>query len=247
VTNVTDFAIELTNTYNWNQRNGWKIDYYKDASWIRIYFDSDRTILRENVDKIESILKKYKLQGEFGTSWSWKTRYYNGLTFNNDDVTYALFITESNKPYQPVTFSVSDTTDELYDIGLFNLKDAMIKNDIKVEPFDCFERTDFGYRVSFRSKNKALSFYKQNPFERIMDIEESVKYGKKVYYCYIYMNDKTPNPIPVVNIKTITKSNAKKMIKELPSDSKNLIESAMAKLTNEEIKALGLLAFMDLK
>lgn len=242
---VTEFAIELEGTFPWNKRQGWKLDYYKDATWIRVYFDSDRTILRENVDKIEALLKKYNLNGDFSKSWEWKDRTYNGFNFRNDDVTYALFITNSNTPYEPVTVNVSDTTDELYDIGLFNLRDAMVKEKIDVAPFNCYGRTDFGYCITFYTKKSAHEFYKQNPFKRVMDIQESMQNGKKIYYCYIYMNDKVPNPIPVVKTSTTTKRKAKQAINTINKDSKSLIQSALAKLTDEEKAVLGLLYYSE--
>lgn len=237
---IKEFATDLEGAFKWNDRTGWKLDYYPGAGWIRIYFNSDRTILRDNVNKIETLLLPYNLSGDFNTSWTWTHRYYNGLEFNNDDVTYALFITPSKELYKPVTINISDTTDELYDIGLFSYRNAMVKNGFPVAEFSNYSRTDYGYNLVFYTKSHALEFYKQNPFNRIMNIVEGFELGKKLWLCDIYMNDKIPDPIPVVKIES---SKRKKIIN---NNSSNLVKSALSKLTAAEQDALKQLFYEEL-
>lgn len=243
---VTEFAIDLQGVYPWNKRLGWKLDYYKDADWIRIYFDSDRTILRDNINKIEALLKKYQLHGTLDTSWTWTDRYFQGIEFRNCDVTYALFITPSKELYKPVTINVSDTADELYDISLFSYQDAVIKNGVNIPKITNFSRTDYGFQITFYTKKAVMEFYKQNPFRRVLDVTEVLLDSKKIYYCDIYMDDKIPNPVPIVKFTPTTKRTAKKILKSIPMNSQALIESALAKLTDEEKEALGLLAYAEL-
>lgn len=243
---IKQFVIELEGTFPWNKREGWKLDYHNDATWVRIYFNSDRFILRDNIAKIESLLSVYNLKGELDTSWTWSDTYYDNLSFRNCNRTYALFITPSNTLYEPVTVDVSDTKDELYDVDLFAYRDAMNKNNRKCPPFYSYTRTEYGYIINFYVKKEATVFYNQNPFNRLMGITQDVdRCGKNVYYIHLYMNDKIPDNVQVLT-KPTSKRKARTIFHSIDKQSRDLVKSALAKLTTDEVEALGLLNYLDM-
>jgi len=241
---ILDVATALNGAFPWNKRPFSSMEYYQNATWLRLTFDVPRNELIEKVVQTNTILQDNNINVTFDRSWKWRERNYGQHVFSNPDVTYQMFITASNMPYVPQEITICDTTDDLYDCDLFSLRKVLgIKQDYL--NFTNFERTSFGYNITFYTQKSVKEFYINNPFNRVMDVVE--EYGannKKQYVCKIFMNDKVPEQIPVVKFNQ-RKKNGKKAIPKNFTKSE-LIQSALAKLTDEEKEALGVLYYMDL-
>lgn len=194
---ILDIVNILQNNFNQNYS---KIEYYTNSDWLKINFNMSRSILFDNLKIITDMLDQHQLGYKLSSSWEWKDRTYNQISYRNPDRTYDLYVSYSTTTDMSLIDTISDTTDELYECGLFNLIEAMSSHNPELSrknlgSFSNYTRTKYGFYIDFYNKRQLDQFYEANCFNKIMNVTTEYENKEKIHRCHIYMDDKIPEDI----------------------------------------------------
>lgn len=189
---------ELNSVYCYYKGN--YVEFYENCTWARLAIVDRFDLLRE-YQNIADLIHSHGYHFSLTSSWRWTEVTYDGMKFRNDNRVYEFFITKSkNQSDNNIIENISDTVDPLYDYGLFALCDAINNSGKYCPKFTNSCRTLYGFSITVYSKKMAIDFYKTNPFKRTMEVE---KIENRKYKIKIFMDDKIPENISLVNLKKL--------------------------------------------
>ena len=163
---------------------------YVANSFFRFRY-KDRHLFLKAYPQIKNIAKKYQQVTSINFGWHWEDKVYNGQTLRNPTPIYEVFVSATTRSGVPGTDDfqddyingISDTTDPLYDLSLFEL--IGITDKIKI---NCYSRTLYGFEITLFSR--AQCFELQNALFYKPRKLHIAKTNPNQYTAKLYMLDK---------------------------------------------------------